>query len=162
MRTFAFILAIVPAFFFAQAPEFMQQYYQRIGGAVDEVARILQHFDEDSRRSGYDRASALSVMGKNPEKLIRDQSVRMNETIRRLDRLQEQQRSLKEGGAFERFATFLTNYDPPLAQRTWDAYAFAIPLSTDGFLFAGAGYVFSVLGLLLLGALFSGRRLADA
>ena len=162
MRTFAFVLAIVPAFLFAQAPEFMQQYFQRIGGAVDELARIVQHFDDDSRGSGYDRASALSLMGKNPEKLIRDQSVRMNETITRLDRLREQQRSLKEGGAFERFATFVTNYDPPLAQRTWDAYAFAIPMSANGFLFAGTGYVVSLLGLLLLGALLGGKRLADA
>jgi len=148
--------------FFAQAPEFMQHYYQRIGGAVDELDRVVQHFDEDSRRSGYDRASALSVMANNSEQLIRDQAVRMNETVARLDRLRKQQRSLKEGSAFERFATFVASYDPSLAQRTWDAYTFALPLSGDGILFAFVGYVVSLLGLLLLAAPFRGGRLADA
>ena len=158
----AYILAIVPAFLFAQAPEFTQQYYQRIGGAVDELDRIVRHFDEDSRRSGYDRASALSEMANNSERLIRDQALRMNETIARLDRLRTQQRLMKQGTALERFATFVTSYDPPLAQRTWDAYTFAVPVSSEGILFAGMGYVVSLLGLLLLGAPFRRRRLADA
>jgi hypothetical protein len=48
---FMAVFAIVPALLFAQIPEYMQQYYQRIGGAVDELDRIVQHFDEDSRRS---------------------------------------------------------------------------------------------------------------
>src|SRR5262249_30050303 len=142
---FMAVIAIVPAFFFAQVPEYMQQYYQRIGGVVDELGRIVQHFDEDSLRSGYDRASALGVMANSPERLIRDQVARMNENIARLNRLREQQRTMREGSAFERFATFLTNYDSPLARRTWDAYQFAIPLSGDGIVFALVGYVVSLL-----------------
>src|SRR4029079_2245737 len=121
MRAIALVLAIFPALFFAQVPEFMQQYHQRSGGAGDELDQIVQHFDEDSRRSGYDRASALSVMAKNSERLIRDQAGRMNETLARLNRLREQQQTMKGGSAFDRFATFMTNYDPALAQRTWDA-----------------------------------------
>jgi|SRR6266487_3200308 hypothetical protein len=157
---FMAVFAIVPALLFAQIPEYMQQYYQRIGGAVDELDRIVQHFDEDSRRSGYDRASALGLMANNSERLIRDQALRMNENIARLDRLRKQQQTMREGSAFERFATFVTSYDPPLAQRTWDAYKFGLPLSVDGIVFALVGYVLSLLGMLLLA--LGGRRFADA
>jgi Protein of unknown function (DUF2937) len=151
---FITILAMVPALWFAQAPEFMQQYFQRIGGAVDELDRIVRHFDEDSARSGYDRSSALRVMANNSERLIRGQAVRMDENIVRLNRLREQQQTMKEGSAFARFSTFVTNYDPPLAQRTWDAYAFALPLTADGIMFALVGYVASFLGMLLLATPF--------
>ena len=55
--------------------------------AVDELSRIVQHFDTDARRSGYDRSGALRVMGDNPEPLVRDQGQRMTENIERLARL---------------------------------------------------------------------------
>jgi hypothetical protein len=67
---------------------------------------------------------------------------------------------MREGSAFERFAAFVTGYDPPLAQRTWDAYKFGLPSSADGITFALVGYVVSLL--LLVAAAFGGRRLAAA
>jgi hypothetical protein len=35
------VFAMVPALLFAQVPEYMQQYYQRIGGAVDELDAVM-------------------------------------------------------------------------------------------------------------------------
>jgi hypothetical protein len=46
-------ISVVFAALFGQAPEFAQQYAQRLGGAIDELDRIVRHFDEDSRRSGW-------------------------------------------------------------------------------------------------------------
>ena len=50
-----------------------KQYRQRTGGAVDELKVVVRDFDEDSGRSGYDRAGALGVMRKNPDRLVREQ-----------------------------------------------------------------------------------------
>lgn len=53
MRFHSIILAAVSLVFaglFSQAPEFSQQYYQRIGGAIDELQRGRQQFDENARR----------------------------------------------------------------------------------------------------------------
>ena len=99
-RLFA-VLALLPALLFAQIPELVQQYRQRIGGAADELNVVVRNFDEDSRRSGYDRAGALGVMKKNPERLVREQGQRMEEYVTRLDRLNAQQAVLANGSTFK-------------------------------------------------------------
>jgi Protein of unknown function (DUF2937) len=51
----AWLLVTISAFLavlVGQAPEFAQQYAQRLGGAIEELQRIVDHFDDDSRRSG--------------------------------------------------------------------------------------------------------------
>src|SRR5262249_2196305 len=96
----ASILGLALAFALSQAPEFMQQYRQRLGGVVDELQRIVVQFDEDSHRSGYDRLAALRLMANNPERLVRDQAGRMEDTIARLNQLREQQDAFREGGTF--------------------------------------------------------------
>jgi hypothetical protein len=101
MRTSLLVaISLVFAAFFGQAPEFAQQYAQRLGGAIDELQRIVMHFDEDSRRSGYDRPGALALMGRNQEELVRDQATRMSETIDRLANLRAQQSAMNQPGSF--------------------------------------------------------------
>jgi Protein of unknown function (DUF2937) len=92
MRTSLLVaISLVFAAFFGQAPEFAQRYAQRLGRAIDELQRIVMHFDEDSWRSGYDRPGALALMGRDQEQLVRDQAARMSETIDRLANLRAQQ-----------------------------------------------------------------------
>src|SRR4029453_9774842 len=114
----AFVMGFVFGFVLSQAPEFAQQYRQRLGGAADELQRIIQQFDEDSRRSGYDRTAALRLMARNNEQLIRDQANRMEETIARHDRLRAQDHAFRNGGSFVRISAFILNFDRPLAQGT--------------------------------------------
>src|SRR3977135_4408979 len=120
-HAFITLTSLVSALLFSQVPGFMQQYNQRLGGAVDELTRIVSHFDEDARRSGYDRPAALQLMAKNPERLVRDQAVRIDENVTRLHRLREQQETFRNAGSFFRLASFVRNYDPPLADRTYQA-----------------------------------------
>jgi Protein of unknown function (DUF2937) len=142
-------VSIAVGLLFSQAPEFTQQYIQRLCGAVDELSRIVQHFDTDARRSGYDRSGALRVMGDNPEPLVRDQGQRMTENIERLARLRTQQQALREGQGFERLAQFTLNLDPPLMQRTFRDYVPALPLTTEGVLLTLLGFLISFSTLLL-------------
>jgi hypothetical protein len=147
MRTW--LLVAVSAFLailIGQAPEFAQQYAQRIGGAIEELQRIVDHFDDDSRRSGYDRQGALALMGRNSEQLVRDQGTRMSETIDRLARLREQQIAMNQRGAFTRVTALATSADREIAARTWRDFEFALPLSMDAILFTLLGFIAS-LGL---------------
>jgi hypothetical protein len=77
MQPFIIALSVLFAMLFSQAPEFTQQYLQRLAGTVEELSNIVRNFDEDSLRSGYDRSAALGVMRNNPERLVRDQATRM-------------------------------------------------------------------------------------
>jgi hypothetical protein len=136
-----FAIALAPALVLSQAPEFMQQYRQRLGGAIDELQRIVRQFDEDSQRSGYDRAAALRLMAGNSEQLVRDQARRMEENIARFNRLRAQQDAFSRGGSFVRLASFISNFDPPLAQRTIAAYEPAVPVTVEGLLLAIGGFL---------------------
>src|ERR1700733_14895383 len=98
---------------------------QRLGGAIEELQRIVDHFDDDSRRSGYDRQGALALMGRNSEQLVRDQGTRMSETIDRLANLRAQQIAMNQRGVFARVTTLATGADREIAARTWRDFEFA-------------------------------------
>jgi DUF2937 family protein len=156
------VLALLPALLFAQVPEVVQQYRQRIGGAADELSVIVRNFDEDSRRSGFDRAGALGVMKKNPERLVREQGQRMEEYVARLDRLNAQQSVLANGVTFGAIMAVVLDYDPQLMSRAWDAYTLAIPITPTGFIFAIIGWVVGYTALLLLAFIGGSRKSASA
>ena len=103
MRMMIIAASALVALLASQVPEFLQQYRQRLGGAADELTTVVRHFDEDSRRSGYQRHDALQLMKRNPERLIRDQALRMEENVSRLDRLNQPQETLSGGVTLEAF-----------------------------------------------------------
>jgi hypothetical protein len=160
-RLFA-VLALLPALLFAQIPELVQQYRQRIGGAADELKVVVRNFDEDSRRSGYDRAGALGVMKNNPERLVREQGQRMEEYVTRLDRLNAQQAILANGTTFGAVMAVAFDYDQQVMSRAWEAYAVAFPMQVTGFVFAIIGWVAGYAALLLLGFIAGSRVSARA
>jgi hypothetical protein len=151
MLAHPFILGVslALALTFSQAPEFMQQYVQRLGGAIDELTRIVQHFDDDARSSGFDRAGALRLMQGNSERLVRDQGARMEDNISRLARLRAQQDALREGGSLLRFVEFAANVDGPLARKALQDYKPALPLTVAGAISAIGGFFVSFYVLLL-------------
>lgn len=154
----AFVMGLLVGAVLSQAPEFAQQYRQRLGGAIDELARIVQQFDQDSRRSGYDRTAALRLMASNSEQLIRDQAGRMEESIARHDRLRAQETAFRNGGSFVRISAFILNFDQPLVQGTVVAYEPAVPLTTEGLLLAGGGFLAAYLLLPAFGESWRRRR----
>jgi DUF2937 family protein len=156
-RAVVFVCALIAALTASQLPEFAQQYRQRLGGAIDELARILTHFDEDAARSGYDRAGALRVMSEDAEQLVRDQAARKQEEIKRYGRLVDQQQAFTKSGPFGRLVAFFADFDEPLVENTMRDYEPAVPTTLEGIVFACSGFVFGYL--LLHGARWSFRGL---
>src|SRR5262249_28158662 len=117
-RAVVFVLALIAGMTASQVPEFAQQYRQRLGGAIDELAPLITHFDEDAARSKYDRETALAVMTRNDERLVRDQASRMRENIERYGKLVEQQQAFTNSGPFGRLSAFLRDFDRPLVENT--------------------------------------------
>jgi hypothetical protein len=50
LRRVVFFLALLIGIAASQVPEFAQQYRQRLGGAIDELARVIGEFDSDAAR----------------------------------------------------------------------------------------------------------------
>ena len=111
-RTLSLAIALLSALTFSQLPEFTQQYSQRLGGAIDELTRVVQRFDKDSVAVSEDRKSALERLGRSPDELARRQSAAMSANIARLDALQAQQAEMAIAGPFNRIVAFLSDPDP--------------------------------------------------
>ena len=62
---------------FSQAPEFAQQYRQRIGGAIDELRIIVDDFTKQAADHHLDRQQALDVYARSPDDFLRDRGLSM-------------------------------------------------------------------------------------
>jgi hypothetical protein len=60
----------------SQTPEFVQQYSQRLGGALDELHQVVNDFDQDAARSGLVRDDALEEMRSASTRFLRDRAAR--------------------------------------------------------------------------------------
>lgn len=151
IRTLAMAGGLAGAVALSQFPEFSQQYMQRLSGARTELKVITAGFDLTAKAAGYSREEALENMGgTNFQNNLRDQ---MQSNFRRYDRLDAAYSSLKGTEPLARLARLWHFRDSDLAKRTWDEFRPALPVTSDGLLCAGIGFVAGwLLVSLVLGA----------
>jgi Protein of unknown function (DUF2937) len=135
-RRLALAIAVLAALIGSQAPEFAQQYRQRLGGALEELKRIVSEFDAEVQRQNLSRAEALKRLEDNPDPLARERGEDMGKAIERAERLNEQIEAMNSAGPLMRLYVVATNFDPEIAGSTLDNYEPAEPLSV-GALTAG-------------------------
>jgi hypothetical protein len=135
-RRLALAIAVLAGLIGSQAPEFAQQYRQRLGGALDELSRIVSEFDAEVRRQSLSRAEALKRLEDNSDPLARERGEDIDKAIDRAARLNEQIEAMNSAGPLMRLYVVATNFDPEIARSTLDNYEPAEPLSV-GALTAG-------------------------
>jgi len=137
----AFVMSLVVGFALSQAPELAHQYQQRLNAAIGELQHVIQQ----------------PIAG-NTEQRVRDQASRMDEVIARHSRLRAQDNAFRDGGTFARISAFILNFDQPLVQRTVLAYQPVAPVTLEGLLLAGGGFVGAYLLLPAFGESWRRRR----
>ena len=150
------IVGIAAALVLSQAPEFEQQYSQRLGGAIGELEPIVANFDADAQRSSLSRKEALAIYGRSHEQFLKDRGKSMAEVFDRYDRLVRQHSALQDAGGLTQPALVLYTADAKLLDDTRRAFAPAVPLSLAGLLYATFGFALVMLGR---GAVLQTRRL---
>lgn len=155
MRAMTLAGGITGAVGLSQFPEFSQQYAQRLGGAVDELSRMVAEFDADAAQVGLSREAALEDLAQGSA-MGRERAETMGEVIVRYGQLSADLTALQGAGPFSRayLATRMTDRD--VAQRAWENFKPAVPATFEGAVFAGVGFLG---GLMLLGAVLSILRL---
>jgi len=141
LRTLAIAGGFAAAVSMSQAPEYAQQYRQRLGGAIDELARVLAEFDADAARYGMSREQGITRLSQNPDAFVSDRGLRLREDSARLARLQRQLAEFQSAGPFSRMAVLARDLDPAIAGRTWENFEPAAPLTMEGAVMAGAGFL---------------------
>lgn len=135
----------------SQFPEYSQQYEQRLGGAVDELRVIVEKFDASAAESGLTRQQALDAYEETGNTFLTLQGQDVGATIARYDRLETQLKALENANFVSRITDFARYYDADIGARALDSYNPAVPVTTEGFTYAGVGVLFGYTLFALLG-----------
>jgi Protein of unknown function (DUF2937) len=128
-RRLALAIALLAGLIGSQGPEFAQQYRQRLGGALEELNRIVSEFDAEVQRQNLTPAEGLKRLEGNSDPLARERGEDMSEAIARADRLVAQLQAMNSAGPLARLYVVATRFDPEIAHSALDNYEPAVPLS---------------------------------
>ena len=162
---FALVFGAGAALSASQFPAYVQDYSQRLGGAVDALRPIVEQFDEAAEQAGMTRERALDRYEQSGDAFLTRQGEEAAVTIFRYEELSEAKQDLDEAGPFGRLLVFVREFDPEIAERTASDFEPAVPATAEGAVHAGAGLFAGLLagrGLWALFALPFRRRRPEA
>lgn len=130
---------------FSQAPEFTQQYRQRLGGAIGELKIIVADFDKDAGKSNLSREKALSQMLGSPTPFSRDRGASMTRTITRFDALSRQQALMEKAHPVTRPLFILRTPDRAVLNGAWEIFEPALPFTLPGAVYGALGALLATI-----------------
>jgi hypothetical protein len=148
-QSLVFALALAGGVTTSQLPEFSQQYRQRIGGAIEELERVVAEFDADAAENGMTREQALDVHARATEPLFRSRGESIHVTIERYQTLLRQQADFEARSPLFQ-PLVLADSDPVTLAGTWRDFRPAVPVTTAGLVWGAAGWAFAALLLSLV------------
>lgn len=138
------VLCVAGAVGLSQAPEFFQQYLQRLGGHLDEAIRQLAKFEAVARESGITLEELIATTKAQAAEPVAKLGAVMAEARERVVELRTAAEALKSATLWERPWVFIRNVDTDIAAATWEAFKPAVPVTAEGFAYAGAGMLLAL------------------
>lgn len=135
------ILCVAGAVLFAQGPEFMQQYLQRLGGHLAEAHRFLAGFHSTADQAGITFERLVSQTAASPDQAVARLAVVMTDAAERVAQLQLAYDALVGAAAWERPFVFLRHLDWAIMRGTAAIFKPAVPTTVEGLLYAVAGMI---------------------
>jgi hypothetical protein len=148
-RIVAFGMGLLGGVVASQGPEFGQQYRQRLGGAVDELRQVISRFERDAQTSGETRESAITRLRSNADNFVSRQGTAMQANVERLGRLETHRAAMLEAGPVSRIALMVRDGDTDIMEAVSRDFEPALPVTEEGILSTGIGFI-AVWGSLLL------------
>jgi hypothetical protein len=141
VRRLALAIGLLCALIGSQLPEFAQQYRQRLGGALDELNRMIAQFDSEAESRSLTRAQGIARLESNEDALARERGLAIEREVGRADRLARQKEAFQNGGPVTRLATLVENFDPTTASQAIKDFEPAVPITLEDFVVAGIALV---------------------
>jgi hypothetical protein len=142
IRRLALAIGVLFALAGSQLPEFAQQYRQRLGGAIDELNRMITQFDSEVAAESLTRAQGVDRLKANPDSLAQERGAAIESDVDRAARLTRQQQAFRIGGPLTRLASLIENFDPATASQAIRDYEPAVPITFEAFVVGGVALVF--------------------
>jgi hypothetical protein len=151
--------ALAGLFAASQIPGYVQEYEQRLGGARDEVARLLQEFTAIAKRSDKDMASYAALLVANDDPSI-------SETGREIMALSEREvamaghaETLAASSRFMKPVVLVKSGDREIMAATWKAYRHTLTLDPEfGAIGLGVGWFIYIILAAIIGAMLPRPR----
>lgn len=158
IKTLTLVGGMFGAATLSQFPEFTQQYMQRLGGQVDALSVVIQDFDTSAQKAQMTRETALASMGGSV--FLENRRNDMRNTIDRHEKLGDDLAMLTAATPIARVSMPHRLRDQALVRATYDTFRPALPLTLDGALSSGIGFVvgWSLIAALLRFLLWPFRR----
>ncbi|MBE2212778.1 MAG: DUF2937 family protein [Opitutaceae bacterium] len=135
------VLCVAGAVVFSQAPEFMQQYFQRLGGHLDEATRQLRQFEHVAEQAGESVSAFATRAQASADTVMARMGDIVAGAITRVDDLSAAVAALRNATPWSRPFVFLEHVDVEIARATWGAFKPAVPTTFEGALYAAAGMI---------------------
>lgn len=155
------VLCVAGTILFSQAPEFMQQYLQRLGGHLDEARRQLAEFHRIAGQSGLTLERLIAQTTATPDPAVARLGGVMTGAVARVDELQAAQLAIQSASVWQRPFVFMQHVDGSIARATWDIYRPAVPTTMEGLVYAVIGMCV-LLAIYHLGLRYPAVRFARA
>lgn len=144
-------VCVLGAVFAAQAPEFFQQYLQRLGGHLAEARRHLAAFEQAAQAAGKSWTQFVADTLANPDAGLAKLGGTMRDTAERVADLTAAHAALLEASVWSRPWAFFTHLDGGIARATAAIYRPAVPTTAEGAVYAviGMSLAFGLWSLLI-------------
>lgn len=123
----------------SQAPEFAQQYRQRLEGALQEIRHVVADFDADAARNNMQRGEALAQYDGSAGTFLRDRGRSMRRAIERFEHLDRQSERLHELPPALRPVLVMVDPDGGVFEGTLRDFEPAVPLTAHGAIWTALG-----------------------
>jgi len=133
-RRLAAAIGLLFALIGTQGPEFSQQYRQRLGGALDELKRIVSTFNADAAKQSVTPVEAIARLEGNPDPLAQARGAAIEADIARRDKLQGALDAMQGAGPVQRLTAMAADFDPVIADDTFQNFEPAVPVTSEALL----------------------------
>ncbi len=139
LKILSIVGAVAGAAGLSQFPEFSQQYLQRLAGKVDALGLVVVEFDATATANGLTRAAALGEL--TGTGFLDDRQTDMRRLIARYERLGGNLVALRAASPLARLAMPHKLGDAETLRETYADFRPAVPVTVDGAISAGIGYL---------------------
>jgi Protein of unknown function (DUF2937) len=141
VRRLALAIGLLCGLIGSQLPEFAQQYRQRLGGALDELNRMIAQFDSEAAAQSLTPTQGVDRLKSNPDDLARQRGLAIEEEVDRAHRLARQLEAFQTAGPLMRLVSVIENFDPTTATKAIEDFEPAVPITFEAFVVAGFALV---------------------
>jgi hypothetical protein len=162
MRKAGFLLfGLAGALVLSQFPEFFQQYTQRLGGRLDEVAAQVTALEQRAAEAGKDVPGYLRGFLLHRDVDVRREGMHLRSLVERRATLADAYEALTGADSLWRGPRFVEHLDWEVTYATLTVYRPAVPVTAESAVYTGTGFGAGVVVFLVILGLWGGPERRD-